>query len=176
MNVMSSVFIGAIITTITAASAADLPRRTAPVPPTTVFVQTNSGFFGGVAGGWATGDEFVGSVSTGYRFNEFLRLEGNFTNRFGSNHGQMVTIDGSVGVPIGRVTPYVLVGAGYGFNGLGKPNGDAAALWSAGGGVRYALTTQWELDARYRYVRHVDSHNGARLDSNVVTGGVNFKF
>jgi opacity protein-like surface antigen len=176
MNVMSFVFIGAIATSMSVASAADLPRRTVPVPPTPAFVQNHSGFFGGVAGGWVTGDEVVGSATVGYRFNEFLRLEGNFTNRFGSNNGQSVTVDGSIGVPVGRVTPYVFGGVGYGFNSFGKPDGDAAALWSAGGGVRFALTPQWELDGRYRHTRHFSSHDGVRLDNNTVTVGVNYKF
>lgn len=174
MHVFSIAIAGIFIATT--AVAADLPRRTAPVPPIPAFAQTNSGFFVGASSGWSTGNELVGSGTIGYRFNEFVRLESNFTNRFGSNDGQSVTIDGSIGVPIGRVTPYVLGGIGYGFNGLGKPNGDATALWSAGGGIRFALTSQWELDGRYRYTRHFNNYDGVRFDNSAVTIGVNYKF
>ena len=111
-------------------------------------------------------------MTVGYEFNRNFRSELNVSNRFGSDRGQIVTADAIVGVPVGAFTPYALVGVGYGFNGLGR-NGDPASLWSVGGGVRYGLTRNVELDARYRYTRQF---NDERLDSNAATIGVNFRF
>ena len=72
-------------------------------------------------------------------------------------------------------TPYALAGLGAGWNGWGKVGtGNANTLYNVGGGVRYALTNNFELDGRYRYV---NSFNGAGFNNNhVVTLGVGYKF
>jgi hypothetical protein len=170
-------FISAIVATVVATSAyaADLPRRTAAPAP--VFTQTPvSGFYVGVNGGVSFSDfdnrDAIAGGTVGYEFNRNFRGELNVSNRFGSDQGQIVTADAIVGVPVGAFTPYALVGVGYGFNGLGR-NGDPASLWSVGGGVRYGLSRNVELDARYRYTRQF---NDERLDSNATTFGLNFRF
>jgi opacity protein-like surface antigen len=159
------------------AFAADLPRRT--VAPAPVFTQAPlTGFYAGINGGVAFNDNFDNRDATvggtvGYEFNRFLRGEVNVSNRFGTDNGQSVTADAVLGVPVGRFTPYTFVGVGYGFNGSGKTNGDAAALWSVGGGVRYELTRNWEVDARYRYTRQFSDTNA---DNNAATLGLNYRF
>lgn len=155
--------------------AADLPRRTpAPAP---VFTQAPlTGFYAGVNGGaaWTKGDAdgvFGGTV--GYEFNPFLRAEVNGIARTGVNSGQAVTVDGIVGVPVNRFTPYAFVGLGAGFNGLNTTNRNTEALWTAGGGVRYSVTQNWELDARYRHIQNFD---GTLRNNDITTLGVNYKF
>lgn len=171
--------ISAIAATVlaTSAYAADLPRRTAAPAP--VFTQQPlTGFYAGVNSGVSFVDSFdnrgtVAGATVGYEFNRHLRAEVNVSNRFGSDHGQTVTADAVLGVPVGRFTPYTFVGVGYGFNSHGKSNGDAAALWSVGGGVRYELTRNWEVDARYRYTRQF---NHTYNDNNITTFGLNYRF
>lgn len=161
------------------AYATDLPRRTAPVAPAPIFTQQPlTGFYVGVNTGVAFNDSFdnrdaIVGGTFGYEFNRFLRGEVNVSNRFGTDNGQSVTADAILGVPVGRFTPYTFVGLGYGFNYLGKPDGDPAALWSVGGGVRYELTQNWELDARYRFSRQFDHTN---IDNSAATLGLNYRF
>lgn len=160
------------------AYATDLPSRAAPAAPP-IFAQSPSfGFYAGLSGGVAFTDNIDNREATvggtfGLQFNPFLRSELNVSNRFGAQNGQVVTADAIIGVPIYGFTPYALAGVGYGFNAYGKPNGDAAALWSVGGGVRYELTRNWEVDTRYRYTRQFNDSNA---DNNTVTFGLNYRF
>lgn len=173
--------LSAITATVLSASAlaADLPRRTEAPAPAPVFTQQPlTGFYVGLNGGVSYNDSFdnrnaIVGGTFGYEFNRFLRGEVNVSNRFGDYNGQSVTADAVIGVPVGRFTPYTFAGLGYGFNYLGKPNGDPAALWSVGGGVRYELTPNWELDARYRFSRQFDH---THIDNSAATLGLNYRF
>jgi opacity protein-like surface antigen len=167
----------ALATMTTAAVAADVPGRNAPLPPVRPnFETTMTGFYAGANAGasWYSGDaKALAGVTVGYEFNPFLRAEINGLSRFGSQDGQSVTVDGILGVPVGRFTPYALVGVGVGFNSFNDSRRDADALWSVGGGVRYSVTQNWELDARYRYLQNFDN---TLRDNNITTLGVNYKF
>jgi opacity protein-like surface antigen len=173
---MKNVFVAlAAITMTTAAVASDLPRRTsAPAP---VFTQAPlTGFYAGVNAGasWDNRDATgVAGVTVGYEFNQFLRAEVNGLSRFGSRDGQAVTVDGILGVPVGRFTPYALVGVGVGFNSFNDSSRDADLIWSVGGGVRYSVTQNWELDARYRHIQNFDT---TLRNNDITTLGVTYKF
>lgn len=175
----SLIAVAAVVLLTGTTHASDLPRRTAPPAPAPIFAQSPaSGFYAGVNVGVAFADnidnrEVTVGGTLGYEFNRFFRSEINVVNRFGAQNGQSVTADAIVGVPFYGITPYVLAGVGYGFNAYGKPNGDAAALWSVGVGVRYELNRNWEVDARYRYT---SQFRDSSVDNNIVTLGVNYKF
>jgi outer membrane immunogenic protein len=186
--------LAATLTMAATAIAADLPARSAPpAPPVFTNATTASPWYVGVQAGMTAGnkDRFdfndssaVFGVVAGYEVNPFLRLEGNFVNRFSRGNlpnGQMATANviGQYTIPGTAITPYVLGGVGYGWNVYGNPtNSNGAALWNVGGGVRYAVTANWEVDARYRYVQQFKSYvpSGEKLNENIVTLGVNYRF
>jgi opacity protein-like surface antigen len=175
-----------------AAIAADLPsRRAATSLP--VFATELSPWYVGVQAGLPAGNRdrleldtsaAILGLTAGYEVNPFLRLEGNFVNRSTKNDataGQMATANaiGQLTIPGTVITPYVMGGVGYGWNAYGDPNnGYGAALWNIGGGVRVALTDNWELDGRYRYVQQFKSYvpSGEKINENIVTLGVNYRF
>jgi opacity protein-like surface antigen len=174
-----------------AASASDLPgRNSAPAPtparadyPTSWYVGVNAGSTAGTDKFSFDGSRGVIGGVAGYEVNSFLRVEGAFTNRFsGSNtkDGQMATANaiGQYTIPGTAITPYVLGGVGYGWNYYGDPDGKAAALWNAGGGVRYAVSKNWEIDGRYKYIQQFKSYgdDGRKGNENSLTAGVNYKF
>jgi len=73
------------------------------------------------------------------------------------------------------VNPYVLAGAGVGWNAFGeRGTGDNLALYNVGGGVRLNLVSNIDLDARYRYVGAFNS--GETYNQHMVTGGLNIRF
>jgi opacity protein-like surface antigen len=77
------------------------------------------------------------------------------------------------GYPIRSVTPYVLAGTGWGFNGAGDKHKNTQTLWNVGGGMMVNLNRNWQLDARYRYV---ESWDGNRAAENLVGMGLNYRF
>lgn len=91
--------------------------------------------------------------------------------------GQMVmgNLVYSRGLGIPGVVPYVLAGAGVGWNTLGKlPGGDNLMLYNLGGGVKFNLTRNWDLDVRYRYVGAFEDNTlGNR---HMTTLGVGYRF
>jgi opacity protein-like surface antigen len=162
----------------TAAVAADLPSRTAPLPPTVVRAQQTSPFFVGVHLGttnvgqslWSNNTEFRVNVRGGYEFSPYVRLEGNYDYGSSDFSGLRTnTITGNVigQYRFGSIVPYVLVGGGYRWSGFKNE-----AVYNVGGGVRYDITPRFEVDARYRYVANFDN----RRDENVATVGLNYKF
>jgi opacity protein-like surface antigen len=88
----------------------------------------------------------------------------------------MVSGNALVSYTFGPFSPYALGGFGYRFvdNKLparvGGPKNEV--VWSAGGGVKFAVTSAIELDARYRRVENLDfKHPEDRMSL-----GVNYKF
>ena len=119
--------------------------------------------------------QWGGTATVGYRVNRFLSVEGlaDFGAGTGTLRGNQALFGVvTAGVPVGPVTPYVLAGVGYGFNGLALTQNDPGSLWTAGVGVRYAITNRWELDGRWR---RIESFNGD-ASAERFTVGVNFRF
>jgi hypothetical protein len=178
------------------ALAADLPSKAAPVAPaataeTNAFGNISGLYVGGNIGtnfnsfkhyNWNTSPYTVGAV-VGYEWNRFLRTEATFDytskERPTTTHsGQMAFANAVVQYPVGYgVTPYILAGTGFGWNAWGNGHAsvvdDAKALYNLGGGVRYNITKNFELDGRYRYVQ---SYDNAFKNNNIVTLGANYKF
>jgi opacity protein-like surface antigen len=163
----------------TAAVAADIPARTSPLPPTVTRVQQSQPFFVGIHVGVATpynGDRLfeTDNVRTnlrgGFEFSPYSRVEGNYEYNWNDNsnlRSHTVTTNLIGQYRFGSVVPYILVGGGYRWS-----NFKNEPVYNVGGGVRYELTTIFEVDARYRYVT---DRNQIR-DENVFTLGLNFRF
>jgi opacity protein-like surface antigen len=119
--------------------------------------------------------QWGGTATVGYRVNRFLAVEalGDFTAQTETQRGgQAVFANVTAGYPLGPVVPYVLVGAGYGFNALADAANDPQALWNAGVGVAYNLSANWQVDARYR---RVEAFSGD-VTADRVTLGLNYRF
>lgn len=139
----------------------------------------NSGVYvgaGAAVQGTSVNDaQWGGTATIGYRVNRFLSVEGlaDFSAGTGTLRGNQAVFGVvTAGIPVGPVTPYVLAGVGYGFNGLSFRQNDPLALWTAGAGVRYAMSPRWELDGRWR---RIESFNGD-ASADRFTVGVNFRF
>jgi opacity protein-like surface antigen len=158
-------------TSITAVSAADLPKRSAPVAP---VVASEGGFYAGANAGLArTENDATFGASLGYQFNKYLRAEGTYDYRYNEDNSRTKLSSSTalgnliVQYPIGAFTPYALAGAGYRWSDLKNEQ-----VWAAGGGVRYAVTRNVEVDGRYRYIANYDN----KRDNSVFTVGLNYKF
>jgi opacity protein-like surface antigen len=176
---MKSLIILAGLFLSTVAVAADIPSRNAPLPPVRpVFVETVKPFFVGVHAGttnydqkfWSDNTEFRANVRAGYELSPYARIEANYD--YGHNSVSEFRTNTVTGNLIGQyrfgsIVPYALVGGGYRWSGIKNE-----PVYNVGGGVRYDLTSRFEVDARYRYVANFDN----RRDENVVTLGVNYKF
>jgi outer membrane immunogenic protein len=172
-----------------AAIAADLPSRKTPASPmltstdlpTSWYVGVNAGSTAGTGKFTFDGARGVVGGVVGYEVNPFLSLEGDFTDRIDGRHtrgGQMATANAIMQytVPGTVFTPYALAGAGYGWNAYGDTKGKTAGLWNVGGGVRVALNSNWDLDARYKYVQQFEERGHKLFNENVITTGLNYRF
>jgi outer membrane immunogenic protein len=102
----------------------------------------------------------------------------------------LATARGRVGIAADRWLPYVTGGLAVGdikatvpdFTGINKTN----AGWTVGGGLEFALSGNWTAKAEYLYVDlghagcSVDcglpAGNNVSLTTNVVRGGINYRF
>lgn len=141
-----------------------------------------SGFYiGGTVGSTMqdTSQTNLGGVA-GYQINRFFRVEGTYDylpTTVGPN-GHVLALNGiaQYRIPSSVLTPYVLGGVGAGIDGFGTAGGgDVQTLYAVGGGVRIAVSTNVELDARYRYLSHFGTSAGS-ANANVVTVGANWRF
>ena len=158
-----------LLATISVASAQDLRAD-------------RSGFYvGGTVGSTMqdTSQTNLGGVA-GYQINRFLRVEGTYDylpTTVGPN-GHVLALNGvaQYRIPTSVLTPYVLAGVGAGFDSFGTASGgDIQTLFAVGGGVRMAVSTNVELDARYRYISQFGDSLGT-ANANVVTVGANWRF
>lgn len=173
-SILSALALGLSLTT--AATAADLPARTAPLPPTITRTAPLTGFYVGADLGYgARGENFVGGINGGYDFGYF-RLEAGYDymaqGKLSGSGVSLATANGIVEYSFGAITPYALAGIGYSFGGGSATPWNDKAAYALGGGVRYAVTTNVELDARYRYVAPTDN----RVHDHLLTAGVSYRF
>lgn len=179
---------------IGAAMAADIPSKATPAAPAPAASSSAFGLDGFYVGGFAGGDYskvshinlshtpyVIGGVA-GYEWNRYFRTEATFdytskNKPTTTKSGETLFGNAIVQYPIGfGITPYVLGGVGYGWGSWDKVGnyGIDRTLYNVGGGVRYSLTKNLELDGRYRYI---NAATGPKFnDNNVVTLGVNYKF
>jgi len=155
------------------AVAADLPSRSAPPAP---VVQAPVSWYVGLNGGTIAGNSGTVGVNGGLQYGQYIRAEGAYDyagtgggNLMGSNTS-LLTGNLIVQYPVDqfKVTPYALAGAGYRWSSVKNE-----AVYNVGGGVRYGLTSNVDLDARYRYV---SSTSDSTRNASVYTLGVNYKF
>ena len=163
----------------TAVNAADLPSKTAPLPPTIPTTEASTQYFAGLhigSNATTTQDLWYGSVRGavrgGWEFSEYARVEANYDYTWSElsaarSHTVTTNLIGQYKIGYLPVTPYVLAGVGYRWSGIKDE-----AVYNVGGGVRYDVTSNIEVDGRYRYVSDKDR----KRDSNVVSIGANYKF
>jgi opacity protein-like surface antigen len=159
----------------TAVQAADLPKRTPPLPPIPDRVALEPQFYAGAfVGGVATdfsswsGDARIGAVA-GWQPFKYARVEGVYEygwNGDNARHSNSLVANAIGQYPIGNFTPYALVGTGY------RWSTNNEAIWNVGAGVRYSITRNIETDLRYRYVADYNVNN----HQNVITIGLNYRF
>lgn len=164
-----------------AATAPAAPVAT-PAPAAPALRLTGAYLGANLGSNWQDNTDYTLGAVAGYRFHRNLAAEVTYDyislgNGNNFNDGQMVMGNLVASYDIGTtgITPYVLAGAGVGWNGAGeRATGDNTALYNVGGGVRLSLASRVELDARYRYVGGFDDTvNG---NSHLVTAGLNFRF
>lgn len=159
------------------AVAADLPSKTAPVAPNPFAPTLNNWYIGGNVGGavntdsvWDGSKPSLGVVG-GYQVNRYFGAEvayDYFFKRNSQDSGQIASVNGVVSYPTGTViTPYALGGVGYGWDYFGNKG-----IYNVGAGFRTQITSKMDFDVRYRYINNWDNNQ----NSNVVTGGINYKF
>jgi opacity protein-like surface antigen len=163
----------------TSAIAADLPSKSAPLPPTRVAdAISDTSWYGGLAVGGIYKDsnkwynDIRLSVMGGYEFNSLMRAELDFDYKH-SNHTNdraYALVGNGIGqfkLPFIPVVPYAIAGVGYRLSDTKNE-----PIWNVGAGVRYELTSSIDLDGRYRYV----SDFKRTRDENVVSIGASYKF
>jgi opacity protein-like surface antigen len=183
----------ASVAMIATAVAADLPSKAAPAAPTAASVFGLDGFYVGAnTGGNFAKPSHAGVDNTpytlgvvgGYEWNRYFRTEATFdytskNSPVTTNSGETVFANAIIQYPAGYgFIPYALAGVGVGYNTWGNGKGGLVAgakeLYNVGGGVRYAISKNIELDARYRYINNINSTKVE--NNNVVTFGANYKF
>ncbi|CAB5221616.1 COG3637 Opacity protein and related surface antigens [uncultured Caudovirales phage] len=173
----------ALILTASVASAANLPEKKA-TPTAPVFEAPSNWYVGVNAGGNVRSDQnvqntpgVVGAV-VGYKMMPKLALEATLDQAFPKNGTQSQT-RGTINYvysPFDSVygfSPYVLAGVGTQTHDIRDGRNGAKAIYNVGGGVKYAITKEWDADLRYRYI---NTWNNTNRDTNIVSIGLNYKF
>lgn len=115
----------------------------------------------------------------GYQFHPNFRLEGTYDylpqTTGGNSNLVMLNSVAQYRIPSSVITPYLLGGVGVGLDGFGTTNGDPEAVYALGVGVRAAVSTNVELDARYRYISQFSGGSNAE-NASILTVGANFRF
>jgi hypothetical protein len=163
----------------TAVNAADVPSKSVPLPPTNPTTVASTTYFAGVhIGSNASINQDLwygslrGAVRGGWEFSEYARVEGNYDFAWSErsadrSHTVTTNLIGQYKIGYVPVTPYVLAGVGYRWTGVKDE-----PVYNVGAGVRYDITSNIEVDGRYRYITDKDR----KRDSNVVSIGANYKF
>ncbi len=185
------------------ASAADLARRPPPPPPTkapfVVPAYNWTGAYIGINAGYGFGRSKWDGLPASFdvKGGDWSDLRGT-ANLANCNVGCktkndfLSTARGRLGFAADRWLPYVTGGLAVGdikatvpgFAGIDKTN----AGWTAGGGLEFALSGPWTVKAEYLYVDlgkagcsvacgfPVGANNNVGLTTNVVRGGINYRF
>lgn len=148
--------------------------------------QNNSGPLNGVYVGANLGSNFQNNSSVsmgltvGHQFHKNLAAELTYDHvryraRAGHDDGQMIMGNLVAGHKMGAFTPYALAGVGVGWNAAGqKGPGTTTALYNVGAGMRVSITSNVDLDARYRYVGPFEGDR--KNNSHMITAGAVYRF
>lgn len=159
------------------------PAAPAPVvAPATSAGMNLSGVYLGVNTGsnFREGQDYRLGALAGYQFHPNLAAEltYDYARQDNGRDGQMVmgNLVASRRLGTTALTPYVLGGAGVGWNAYGATNnGSNLALYNVGGGLRLNIVSNVDFDARYRYVGAFNTGDST-YNQHVLTGGLNIRF
>jgi opacity protein-like surface antigen len=176
----------ALILVASAASAASLPeKKTAPAVPSPAVTMPESWYVGVNAGGNVRSDQKIqdtprtfGGV-VGYNFQKNIAIEGTLDYAFPMHKNPTSTrvMVNGVYSPFQEVygfTPYALAGVGVQTHDVRDGVDAAKAVYGFGGGVKYAISKNIDVDTRYRYISTIKTKDG--FDTNILSLGVNYKF
>ena len=158
------------------AIAGDLPSKEAPKAPTMPTLEDTSWYAGLSLGGVHTDKSWYNNLrltaSGGYELNSFSRIEATYDYKHSNHnvdrsHTFIANGIGQLKLPFIPVVPYALAGVGYRFADVKNE-----PVWNAGFGVRYEVTSNIEVDGRYRYLTDFNR----KRDENIFTVGANYKF
>lgn len=175
----------ALVGSAAVAMAGDLPsRKTAPLPPTDRPVADTQYYVGGNVGG-SVGSQsaFSGGAVAGWTPFRFLSVEGaydfqypnqTYYNTGKTDYKNQLTISALPQYTFNSVpfTAYAIAGVGYSWNAVTRSN----AIYQVGGGVKYNVTRNWDIDTRYRYVNSFNEGVNTAKPENRLTIGLNYKF
>lgn len=197
--VTTSAACAALMMTVSAGFAADLPPRRGPavVPPAPAYVPPARAAVwpvwylradAGVAfiddvGGASVDDAFVLGAGAGVKYNEWLRFDITADYQFdadisGGGDVDMFTALANVylDIPTGTAfTPYVGIGAGLAEIDFSPGGSSTEFAWNATAGVEFKIAANTGLDVNYRYL-DVGSAFGFDADSHQVRAGIRFYF
>lgn len=175
----------ALVGSAAVAMAGDLPsRKTAPLPPTDRPVADTQYYVGGNVGGDIGGQgAFSGGAVAGWTPFRFLSVEGAYDFQYPNSsypgtgktdYKNQLTISALPQYTFNSVpfTAYALAGVGYSWNAVTRSN----AIYQVGGGVKYNVTRNWDIDTRYRYVNSFNEGVNSAKPENRLTIGLNYKF
>lgn len=141
-----------------------------------------AGFYVGGSVGSSTDDKSRAAlgVTAGYQIMPYARVELGYDHAWrtkGTGNMAMANVIGQYRIPSTTLTPYVLAGAGYGFDKYGSTkNHGQVALYNAGAGVRISVSQNVDLDLRYRNVRPIHARNVELKDEHVFSFGAEYRF
>ena len=159
-------------------AAADLPSKTQPAIPSVKSISGDATYYvGGFVGSEPKRVEpwygtLRGGVNAGYFLTTFAAVEAAYEYNYNpvkalrSNTVYANGI-GQMKLPFIPVVPYAVAGVGYQMN-----DSKDQTVWNIGGGVKYEVTSNIDLDVRYRYVSDFDR----KTHGNAVTLGAAYKF
>ena len=173
---MKKLILGATVATIALASSAFAADPRAYADREGAYLGANIGST------LQTNSQVDLGLVAGYQVMPYARVEATYDYAwFTQGNAQMLMANAIAQYRIEdtQFTPYVLAGAGFGFNNYGTANNlktdGTSGIYNVGGGIRAAVTENVDLDLRYRYVGQFDDVQG-RKDTNVITVGAAYRF
>lgn len=169
-----------IVATTFTAAAVDIPSSKAqPAAPLPIIVQSD--LYAGLNVGMnASGDSvYSGGLVAGYNVLPMLAVEGTYDLSVPSdkingstNIGNMLAVNAvpQFKVPFIGITAYALGGLGYKWN----TETDNYAIYNVGVGAKYGITSNIDVDVRYRRIEGFEKSNKNPEDR--VTLGIQYKF
>jgi len=183
----------AAVLLVPVAIAADISAPVQPAPAPYVqddnyasgwYVRGDAGFSWLNIDGLGDGGAAIVGGGFGYQINEYFRTDVRADYSFDQDAGPFdvsatsVLWSGYIDIPISMgFTPYVGLGAGYGFvdyTGAISPPDDDGFAWAATAGIAFEMARNITLDAGYRY-REIDVA-GPNYRDHSVTGGLRWSF
>ena len=175
----------AVLASTVVASATDLPSKTkAPTAPVPTFAQSDYYVGLNAGGNVGTGDRvYTGGAVAGWNANPFLAVEGDYTFSDPDNKTHVgtswkkdyknafsINVLPQYKVPGTDFTAYALGGVGYQWDSVTADH----SIYKVGGGLKYDVTSAWQLDARFTRTDAIKREYRGYEDRATV--GVNYKF